>query len=112
MKLSKFNQFISESSNDLPPAVKLAKLGLADGLGVLDWQVDPTPDPDQAATVRVNWTEYVNWPNESEDDFDVTTQFGSDQSRGFIARRMMRFAKSSGLDWVYDREIGTWKKVE
>jgi hypothetical protein len=110
MKLSKFNQFVFESSNDLPPAVKLAKLGLADGLRVLEWWTEV--EADASALLTVYWRESYNWPEGSDDDMLVETQFTINSSLGFIEKRLMRFAKSSGLDWVHDMDRDTWKKVK
>jgi hypothetical protein len=111
MKLNKFSQFISESGSQQNLA-KLAKLGLADGLRVLEWWIDPTPDPDQPGMIKVNWTENHNWPNEHEDDLWAIQPVKSDLSRRNIKSRMTRFAMESGLDWLLDRETGEMTEVK
>jgi hypothetical protein len=110
MKLNKFSQFLAESDSKQNLA-RLAKLGLIDGLRVLEWWVDPTPNPDQPGMVMVNWKEYYNWPNEHEDDLWVIQPVKSDLSRGNIKRRMTRFAMESELDWLLDRETGEMTEV-
>ena len=110
MKLKTFSQHINETADR--NLITLAKLGLAEGLRVLEWWVDPTPDPDQAGMIRVNWIEYYDWPNEHEDDMHIIQPQSSDQSRGGIKRKMTRFAMESGLDWLLDRETGEMTEVK
>jgi hypothetical protein len=110
MKALDFKNFLLESADDLPQVIKLAKLGLADGLHVLEWWTEV--EADASALLTVYWRESYNWPEGSDDDMLVETRFTINSSLGFIEKRLMRFAKSSGLDWVHDMERDTWKKVK
>ena len=109
MKLNKFNQFVLESQSSLPPTVNLAKLGLSPGIPVLEWWTES--EDDASALLTVYWREFHNWPEGSDDDMLVETRFDINSSLGFIEKRLMRFAKSSDLDWIHDMERDTWKKV-
>jgi hypothetical protein len=110
MKALDFENFLLESADDIPQIIKLAKLGLADGLCVLEWWTEVETDASELVTVQ--WKEAYNWPNESEDDLLVETRFNINASLSFIEKRLMSFAKRSGLDWVHDTERDTWKKVK
>jgi len=108
MELKTFGQHVNEAADQ--NLITLAKLGLVEGLRVLEWWVDPTPD--QPGMIRVNWKEYYNWPNEHEDDLWAIQPVRSGLSRGNIKRRMTRFAMESELDWLLDRETGEMTQVK
>ena len=109
MKLNTFNQFISESSGSLPPEVKLAKLGLGNGVNVLEWWTDK--DSESTTILKVYFIERYNWPESSEDDIMAEVNFDIKSSLGLVEKRMMYFAKQGDLDWIHDMERDTWKKV-
>ena len=108
MKALDFENFLLEGTNDIPPTVKLAKLGLSSGIRVFEWWTEVEAD---ASLLTVHWRESYNWPDWSDDDMLVETRFRLTRSVGFIEKRLMSFAKSSGLDWIHDMERDTWKKV-
>ena len=109
MKLSKFSQFITESSGNLPPEVKLAKLGLSPGIRVFEWWTElKAEDP---AFLTIFFIERYAWPESSEDDVIVETHFSMERSRDYIEERLMRFAQDHDMDWIHDMERDTWKRV-
>lgn len=110
MKTLDFKNFLLESADDLPPTVKLAKLGLSPGISVIEWSADV--DPNSPDSIKIVWSERYAWPEKSADDDRVQQHADVRVSRGGIERKMSRWAKQNGFDWVHDMERDTWKKVD
>ena len=112
MKLSKFSQFITESSGNLPPEVKLAKLGLSklDGIKVIEWKAEVRGE--EAALLTVHIHERYFWPNESALDDWTFKYFDVRASHGFVEKKVTEYARAYGFDWVHDLDLDVWKKVQ
>jgi hypothetical protein len=109
MKALNFERFVFEQSVDLPPEVKLAKMGLSPGIRVFEWWTEAkAEDP---AFLTIFFIERYAWPESSEDDVIVETHFSMERSRDYIEERLMRFAQDHDMDWIHDMELDTWKKV-
>ena len=110
MKTKRFSEFVLEGdSSGLPNEVKLAKMGLSPGIKVFEWWTEVKAE--DSALLTVFFIERYAWPESSEDDVMVETRFDVRSSRGFIEKRMMRFAEDHDMDWVHDMELDTWKRV-